>query len=605
MIAVSDSFKKAIKSDNREIYGYVDVVYDEKTGDYSVDQIPAIAPISRQDGSDLIDGIKKMKNYATLENNYFLLDGSFILANENTLEDSGGYTSENIFSNINDKTITIVSSETGYVTTAGFTIFFKDNIPFDFDINIVTDYEDEDSNIAINIRNNTEYRYQKIFESEITIKEFTLNILSTEYNDRRIRIADIYFSLADIYEGEELVNFEVNEEIDIMLTSTPINTCTINLNNYPDENGFYKFDPINSTGIVPYLTDNTTIIPYIGVLTDDNGIEYVKMGTFYLTDWSSDNDGNVTLNGSSSLYFLKNEVIVAKETTNRGPCVVLPSNYNFMLYLGSDLQCWYLKKYNLYDFLLNYLMLFRINSTNYNYLIYLYANRDNVITTRYSRPSFVDSISRYNLLEDVNVTTNLPIKEVIIKSYTYYASAYTSDQSRNILNTSYTLTDTVEDVWFPLSGYGNRDSYSRFSYTVISGQASASLITNGFFSIYVRIRGTVGSIINIKYKANPTPYELKDIELKYTSDLNKIGETVTIDTTDYNRNYMSKEFGNYFLNHYYKYSVVVNTTGDPSLEVGDGVEISTRYDTDLNIIITKQKFTYDGGLQCELEGRGN
>jgi hypothetical protein len=49
--------------------------------------------------------------------------------------------------------------------------------------------------------------------------------------------------------------------------------------------------------------------------------------------------------------------------------------------------------------------------------------------------------------------------------------------------------------------------------------------------------------------------------------------------------------------------------GDPSLEIGDTIAIQTRY-KDVNngyknITITKQQFTFDGGLQCSLEGVGD
>ena len=49
--------------------------------------------------------------------------------------------------------------------------------------------------------------------------------------------------------------------------------------------------------------------------------------------------------------------------------------------------------------------------------------------------------------------------------------------------------------------------------------------------------------------------------------------------------------------------------GDPSLEVGDTISIQTRYQ-DINdgykdIIITKQRFSYDGGLSCTIEGEGD
>ena len=50
MITVSDSFKKAIKSDTREIYGYVEVKYQNKTFDLDVNTIPTSSPLTTEDG---------------------------------------------------------------------------------------------------------------------------------------------------------------------------------------------------------------------------------------------------------------------------------------------------------------------------------------------------------------------------------------------------------------------------------------------------------------------------------------------------------------------------------------------------------------------------
>ena len=57
------------------------------------------------------------------------------------------------------------------------------------------------------------------------------------------------------------------------------------------------------------------------------------------------------------------------------------------------------------------------------------------------------------------------------------------------------------------------------------------------------------------------------------------------------------------------YIIKAKTMGDPSLVIGDTISIQTRY-TDINngykdMIITKQKFTFDGGLSCEIEGVGD
>lgn len=621
MITVSDSFKKAIKSDNREIYGYVDVTYDKQDGEYDVTEIPTASLLSREDGSDLIDDVKVMKNYATLENNYFLLDGSLILANKNTLYDSGGYVSEDIFSNMSNKTITLVSSETGYVTTKGFTIFFKDNIPFDFDIDIITNYaedieEESDETVTVNVTNNTRHNYQYIFEEEVTIKEFKLTIKTVEFNDRRIRIPDINFSLTDVYQGEELVSFEVNEEIDLLVESLPINTCTINLNNYPDENGNVKFDPISPTGMTQYLTENTTIIPYIGVLTEENGIEYVKMGTFYLKDWSSDNDANVTFTCENLMGRLANMDIVSDGTfltsgfnnTSIGQYFTNMTGYTFKFVSGTY-NNYYLRHTNLLEWIkaqMPFQIMWLNPSTQKYYKRKFHITRDNVASEDILEENIVDSISRKELIEDVNYTTKSVIREVNISDM--YFKNETSSTRENVVQEPHTLSDSVEYIWFHFDKYV-KYSNSTFSYSVVSGSGKAELIDKNHYMIYVKFTGTPNSIINITYNGfifNDNPIKV----WKWTNDL-KTGDILNLDFHEYfdaGDKYL-KTSAEYYLTQDKKYVITGTTIGDPSLETGDTVSVQTRYDDENDgykeMVIIKQKFTYDGGLQCEIEGRGN
>ena len=619
MQKVSDSFKKAIKSDNREIHGYVEVIYDEKSGEYTTTQIPAISVLSKQDGSDITDNNKIMKNYATLENNYFLLDGSFVLANTNTLYDAGGYISDDIFENIEDKRITLVSSETGYVTTKGFTIFFKDNIPFEFIVNIIINYggtSDEDESITINVRNNTKRNYQKIFDEEITIKEFTLNITSTEYQDRRIRIPEISFSLTDLYEGDELVDFDVTEEIDLLVESIPIGTCTVNLNNYPDENGNVKFDPINPTGLVQYLTENTILTPYIGVLTEENGIEYVKMGVFYLKDWSSNNDCNVTFNGENLVGRLQNIDISSDGTflttgftgNTLGNYFHNMTGYDFYFISGTYYNN-YLRHTNLLDWI-KAQMPFQMMNYNSSTGVYVkrkfHITRNNIASEDELIDTVVDTLSRSELKNDVNYETKSIIREVDISDM--YFQSETSSTRENIVNEPHTLSETTEYLWFHFDKYV-RYQTATFSYSVSSGTGRAELIDANYYMIYVKFTGDVGSVINITYNGfvfSDNPMKV----WKWTNNL-KTGDTLSLDFHEYfdASDDQLKSSANYYLTEDKKYKVTASTTGDPSLEVGDTISVQTRYqdsnDGYKDIIITKQKFTYDGGLQCELEGRGN
>ena len=78
METVSESFKKAIKATEREVKGYVEVIFDDQDGSgYRLMTAPERLRNSLD--SEIVDGVKKNKKYASLEENYTELDGSCFL----------------------------------------------------------------------------------------------------------------------------------------------------------------------------------------------------------------------------------------------------------------------------------------------------------------------------------------------------------------------------------------------------------------------------------------------------------------------------------------------------------------------------------------------
>lgn len=622
MISVSDSFKKAIKSDIRELYGYVDVNYATRDYEKEVAQIPMALDLVPSDGSGLIQGSKLMKRYATLENNYTLLDGSYFVSNENVLHTENGFVSNYVFGEIGDNTIKI-NNASEEEPLNGFTIYFVDNLPFEFTLNITTLVTDPDSGDiveevqTIDIRNNNSMVYQHIFGVNTYVKDITLTINSMDRTDNRIRIAYVDFLISDLYYGDELVDFNVTEEIDLLVENIPVNTCSISLNNYPDESGGMKFDPINPVGLVPYLTENTTLVPYIGVLTEDNGIEYVPMGVFYLSDWSSDVDGNVTLNGKNLIERLKNITITSDGTflTNTftgqtmNTYLTNMTGYTFRLPTGGTYHNTYLRHTNLLDYLKAQLP-FRTMGHTLGTDIYIpykfYISRDNVVMLNILNEESVDTIDRTQLKDDLKYETKSIINKVEmtdITNYTMYSS-----QSENVIDDSHTIMEEEEYVWYNFDKYIRYVSSTNFSYTVTSGSGAAELIDVNHYMAYIKFTGTIGSVINIVYSARI--YEEPPTKLWIFTNDYKTGDTLELDFHEYfdaNDDYLESS-ARFYLTRDKKYKVSASTVGDPSLESGDTIAIQTRYtDTNegyKNVIITKQQFTFDGGLSCELEGLG-
>lgn len=610
MERVSESFKNAIKSDTREIKGYVEVVYDDKDmSSYFLEDSPIQERISLD--SEMTDMIRKCNKYASLEENYTELDGSFLLPNYNIIGDKSGYISKQLFKDIENPIIKVSCNNNDFVESSGITIYFQDNIAQVFDITIAKDDNTEE---IINIFNNDKNIYQYVFEETIKIKSLKLEIKKMEYPNRRIRIAEIDFGISQIYEGQELISFSLNEEIDLLLTSTPINDCKVNLNNYSN-----TFDPINPRGIVRFLNDDTIIKPFIGVLTKENGVEYVKMGTFYLTNWSHNNDGNVTLNGSDIINQLKDKNL--KMDIN-----IFNTNFTAQTW-NSFLERMYGYKFNIdtlginnwnlkYTQDINLLNNLQWNLTTYysfysqqHYIGFLNASRDNIIELQRVNKTSVDVLNGNVLLSEPKYTINNLVTSIEINTCSDAGIVFASNNRTDVLDVQYILGEEKEMIWFQLSQYtfsekpiANDVNGYRFSYSVLNGVGSAELIANNHYLIYVKITGTIGTKINIKYNGVVYHTSLPKYTNVYNSEYN-IGEKMTIDGIRYTTS-LSKSVADYLLNNNFKYKVNIETIGDPSLTVGDVISVQTKFGYK-DIIMTKHSLTFDGGLSGNIEGMGD
>lgn len=608
MISVSDGFKKAIKENDRRIYGYVDVKYQNKSFDKVETQIPTRLDILSNNWLSV--NKKIVQKYATLENNYTLLDGSFMVWNENSLVENG-YATQDIFENINDNTIIITNNSTT-TSSKGVSIYFKENLPFNF--NVTINFRDGNS-IIDKVRNNQTYNYQYIFTDEKVINNVEIQILNVEFPKNRLRIASVDFNMGDVYEGEELISFDVSEEIDLLVEELPINTCSVKLNNYPSQNGGNRFDPINPTSIVRYLTSDATMTPYIGILTETNGIEYVPMGVFYISDWSSDVDGNVSINGQSLMGLLKNTTISSDGTFLRSTFTGTQianyfrtmTGYSFKFVSGTYNNN-YLQDTNLLNWIQAQMpfqiMWYDPDSASYNKRKFR-ITRYNVATEDNLSDEIVDYISRNELRSDVKYETKSVIKTVEVTDIS--SSNRSSSTTEAVVEDTYVLKAEEEYVWYHLKKHTNYNS-STFNYTSTGG-ATATLIDKNYYMIYVKFSGHVGDTVSINYSG----YIYDDPPTKVHSRSNDLalGDVLSLDFSKYfNASDSAIDSSiEYYLTEDSKYKITMETIGDPSLEVGDTISIQTRY-TDVNdgykdMIVTKQHFKFDGGLTCELEGVGD
>lgn len=590
MEQISNAYKKSIKDYNREIKGYVEIVYDSQPSDnYTISQIPNTIEYSKP--TEIIDSNRKTKKYASLEPDRTLLDGSFILPNYNVIGDNAGYISNNVFSSIENKNIIITSDDP--VTSSGITIYFEDNIPRNFIIKI-------NETITFNVQNNDKSVYTKIFDTPIAISKLSLEISLIEHPNWRLRIPEIDLGISQIYEGGDLVSFSTDESIDLMMEQTPTNTCSVKLSNYDSQ-----FDPLNPKGLTKYLTDNTLIKPFIGVVTE-NGPEYVGLGYFYIKDWSSDVNGNATINGQSILGKLASEVI---KTDGE-----FYDNKTWYSYALSE----YLTKMYGYKFVLNIGQINNMAVSKYNLLNYLqtlascmttstlprvfYASRKNEIKINSLSDIVQDSITKTELLEDAKYESKSILNTVSFKALGPWNT--TSTTKEDVINQKYVLNKTEEYVYFtfskPTSPYNNNGV---FTYTASNGGRADIVDINNNLA-YIKFIGTVGEQIAIKY--NDYVFDKQPAYETTFSNGNVSGDKLSLDVSDYFEieSNAPKEIASYYLNNDKKYKITGKYNGNPAYLPGDKLEVETKFGKK-EMILTRHKLIFDVGLSGTFEGVGN
>lgn len=321
MIKVSDDFNNSVSKTEREMKGYVEILYSN-TGvkeNSGVEKTPTPLYINQQtiNVQNMLDDDRKGKNYAFLEQDYFKLDGTFLLPNNVEDKNPGiGYVTNGTF--VEDKTIQTTPFKFAVDTTQeieGITIYFQNNMPLKLSIEIFSEDGTLSSFTEQDCTINDNGTVQLLF-SKRKVDTLIFVVEDVLYPDRRIRIQEIDFGLSEIYENEDLISFKTIEQISRFSYEMPANECNVVLGDYEG-----KFDAINPKGIVKYLTDNVTVIPYVGVITENSGIEYCKLGHFWLDSYNlssnqvtfnckdifnklQDDDFNITLGQGASVWLV-------------------------------------------------------------------------------------------------------------------------------------------------------------------------------------------------------------------------------------------------------------------------------------------------------------
>lgn len=228
-----------------------------------------------------------VRRYATYESDFWKADGiSFFLPEKKSDYRKDGITSTNLFEESFHVKFVFGC---GKSDIKGLTIKFGRNYPTKF--SIITD------NGASFEYENTEELFQSddVFENTESIE-----LVITEMNvpNARVRIDYIIFGLGLEYDDEWISEASSNTTLSAINEDLPESEFTVTLCN---DNQLFNVD--NPSSDINFLESGQKVNVMMGYMLDDGNIEWIKMHSLYVSEWSAD-DSSATITAVDILKYL-------------------------------------------------------------------------------------------------------------------------------------------------------------------------------------------------------------------------------------------------------------------------------------------------------------
>lgn len=120
-----------------------------------------------------------------------------------------------------------------------------------------------------------------------------LEVLAWSKPEHRARLENIFLGIEKIYTKADLMDFSADMSVDPLSASLPKSEITFSITNLNNE-----FNPDNPSGEAKYLMERQTLNVKYGYklgadseLADENGIEWINGGEYYLSEWETPQNG--------------------------------------------------------------------------------------------------------------------------------------------------------------------------------------------------------------------------------------------------------------------------------------------------------------------------
>lgn len=297
MYPVSQEFIEKVRANTRKIYGRIAIDYTDPSIDQSVEvETNENANISYP--NQVIDNVKDpAAKYASLDGSWILGEGYVLapLPEEASVRQMGWWGSRlagvgGVFS-VPYPTLAVTFNPRPITKLQAVGDSQRQEWPVDFDINLYSGVNIVYTEIVID---NDVIEWKKTLdEPETEITKIELVVKKWSHADRQAKILEFFTSVQETYEGEDIISIDLIEEKEtgagLPVGHISSNEIAIKLNNVSR-----KFDVGNKQSpVYQLLKPNRRIRAWVGIMLDNEEMEWVSLGLFWSGDWKA-NDAEVS-----------------------------------------------------------------------------------------------------------------------------------------------------------------------------------------------------------------------------------------------------------------------------------------------------------------------
>ena len=228
----------------------------------------------------IVDGLSNVVKYATLEHNLWSLDGT-----QTILPSAASYENAGYVSNIESTgSVTAIFPAIRTTAISGVTITWSEKYGEYAKTFSVIGKNGEDIVGEVTVTDNKE-RTCLVYLPLENYDRIVIQVHEWGLPNRRVRIENIVIGHILKFTKKDLLSFSHEQDGDLLSGKIPKYSIEFTLDNSDG-----RWDPNNPSGMAQYLSERQKITVKYGL--DVNGVtEWIKAGTFYLSEWYAPPNG--------------------------------------------------------------------------------------------------------------------------------------------------------------------------------------------------------------------------------------------------------------------------------------------------------------------------